>query len=133
MTYTGYLLKVNGTVFPNKYILMDSYKVSPNQLTDLDSYTDGNGELIRNVLPHTRGKPDFSIVPFINLAEKIAIQAIIPCSPTERIKLTVEFWDDDINAYRTGDFYIPDIEYPVYDASATDIIYKSIRVAFVEY
>jgi hypothetical protein len=110
-----------------------NYKANPNQLTDLNSYTDGDGKLVRNVLPHTRSKPDFTTVPYLKLDDKIALQEIIPCSPTERIKLTVEYWDDDNNIYKTGDFYIPDIEYPYIDATDTDIIYDSIRFAFIEY
>ncbi|MDF2906843.1 MAG: hypothetical protein K0R34_2164 [Herbinix sp.] len=131
--YAGYLLKINGTVLPNKYILMDSYNSTPHQQSDIDSYEDGNGLLHRTVAPHTRSKPDFNTVPKLALAEKMALQEIIPTSATERIRLTVEYWDDDTNTYQTGDFYVPDITYPIHDAGATDIIYNSIRIAFIEY
>ncbi len=132
MAYAGYLLKVNGVIFPNKYILMDSYKSTPHQLTDLDSYTDGDGELHRNVLPHTRSKIWFDTGILI-ASEKTEIKSIIPMSKTGRVRMTVEYWADDIDAYDTGSFYVPDVEFPIYDADNAMIIYNSISITFIEY
>lgn len=133
MAYAGYLLKVNGKVFPNRWINKDAYKIAPHQESDIDSYTDGNGLLHRNVAPHDRTKVDFSTINKLTLAEKQQIQAIIPTSKTRRVKLALEYWDDDTNTYMTGDFYAPPIEYPIHDADDTDIVYNSIRIAFIEY
>ena len=68
--FKGYLIKVGDNVFPNRFIKFDTYKSNPNQLTDEDSYTDGNGELQRNILPHTRSKVVFS-TPILHLEDKI--------------------------------------------------------------
>lgn len=133
MSYAGYLLKVNGVLFPNRYILMDSYESTPHQLTDLDSYIDGDGYLQRNVLPHARSKVSFSTCSKLTLQEKMEIQSIIPTSKTDRIRLHVEYWDDDTNTYQTGDFYVPDIKYPIHDANNDTIIYNSIIIEFIEY
>ncbi len=129
MAFEGYLIKINGTAFPNSYILMDSYDSSPNQLMDDDSYTDGDGKLHRNVLPHTRSKLEFNTVPKLTLADKMAIQSFIPT----RVKLTVKYWNDESNTYKSGEFYVPDITFPIHDITATDIIYNSTRIAFIEY
>lgn len=129
MAFSGYLIKINGTAFPNKYILMDSYNSTPNQLIDDDSYTDGDGKLHRNVLSHTRSKIEFSTVPKLSLVDKMAIQAFIPV----RVKLTVEYWNEESNTYQIGELYVPDITYPIHDVTATNITYNSFRIAFIEY
>ena len=133
MAYAGYLLRVNGTIFPNSWIKMDGYEPTPHQEADEDSYVDGNGFLHRSVAPHDRTKIDFNTVSKLSLTEKQQIQAIIPTSKVSRIKLTLEYWDDDTNTYQTGEFYAPPITYPIHDAGATTIVYNSIRIAFIEY
>lgn len=131
--YKGYLLKINGKVFPNRYILMDSYLPKPHQLTDLDSFVDADGYLNRNVMPHARSRIVFNTANKLTLDEKIEIQKILPTSKTGRIKLMLEYWSDDTNTYHTGDFYIPDIEYPMHDANSETIIYNSISIELIEY
>jgi hypothetical protein len=133
MAYAGYLLKVNGVIIPNKYILMGSYKPTPHQETDLDSYLDGDGYLDRSVLPHDRTKIEFNTIPYMTLSDKMEMQTLLPTSRKKRIKLTVEYWDDENNSYDIGDFYVPPIEYIINDASDTDIIYDSLRIALIQY
>jgi len=133
MAFAGYLLKINGTVFPGTYILRDTWNTNPDQIQDDDSFIDGDGVLDRDILPHTRSKIEFSTVPYLNLNEKMAMQEILPTSRTERIRVTAQYWNDDTNEYKTGYFYIPDINYPIYDTTDTDILYNSIRVALIEY
>ena len=58
--FEGWLLKINGQVFPNDLIAFESYKCTPDQIMDLDPYRDGNGELHRNALPHTATSVEFS-------------------------------------------------------------------------
>ena len=128
MAFAGYLLKINGTIFPNKYIQLDSYASTPNQIMDIDTYRDADGVLHRNTLEHTASKIDFN-TPYLNLANKINFQSYIPT----RKQLTLEYWNDETNAYAAGTFYVPDIAYEIYQTTSNDIIYKPIRVAFIEY
>ncbi len=128
MAFAGYLLKINSTIFPNKYIQLDSYVSTPNQIMDVDSYRDADGVLHRNTLTHTASKIEFN-TPCLNLADKNKLKIYIPT----RKKLTLEYWNDDANAYTTGTFYVPDITYDIYHITSNDIIYKPIRIAFIEY
>ena len=36
MTFDGWLLKINGEIFPNDLIALESYKCTPDQIMDLD-------------------------------------------------------------------------------------------------
>ena len=128
MAFLGYLLKINGSIFSNSFIAVDSYKATPNQEIDEDSYTDADGELHRNILPHTRSKIEFS-TRHLNLAEKIMIQGLFPV----RSEVLVEYWNDETNSYETGAFYIPDITYEPHTVTDNNIVYKPIRIALIEY
>lgn len=128
MVFKGYLLKINGRIFPNEFIFTESYKTTPNQLQDLNSYRDADGALQRNVLPHTLSKIEFNTVP-MHLADKIELQRYI----TDRVKLEVEYWNDESNTYETDYFYVPDIDFEYYQVTEDDIWYKSFRIALIKY
>lgn len=128
MAFSGYLLKVGSIKIPMRFISVKSYKSTPNRQQDLDSYRDADGKLKRNILPHKVTTIEFS-TPYLHLADKIALQAILP----SRTKLTVTYWNDETNAYATGDFYIPDVEYSIYRVDGNDIIYMPITYEFIEY
>lgn len=130
MAFQGYLLKINDREFSNTFMRAESYKSTPNQQTDQDDYTDGYGEFHRNILPHTSTKIEFNLKP-MGLAEKIEVQTyLIP-----REKMSVEYWNDEENKYKTGMFYIPSIQYPVrhIDRLNNDIEYAETRVALIEF
>jgi CHASE2 domain-containing sensor protein len=129
MAFLGYLIKVGEVVLStNKYISHGSYISTPNQITDDDTYVDGDGLLHRSTVPHTRSKIEFN-TPYLRLADKIALQALLP----SRVELSVTYWNDEDNEYQTGKFYVPDITFEIYSTSDTDILYKPIRIAFIEY
>lgn len=129
--FEGWLLKVNGVEFPNKYIHAGSYKCTPDQETDLDDYTDNDGVFHRNVLPAKATKIEFDIKP-VRLADMAVIKSILPA---DRQKMTVEYWNDWTMSYCTGEMYMPDIEFEPYMVyrERNDILYNPTRVAFIEY
>lgn len=133
VAFEGWLLKINGRLFPEKYIAHGSYSSTPNQQQDEDSYTDSLGELVRNVLPHTRSKIEWT-TPMIHLAGKQEMQTFFP-GGSGRIKANVEYWNDEDNAYTTGVFYLPDVKFDYYDVDpeTKDIRYKPIRIGLIEY
>lgn len=124
--YQGYLLKINGTILDNKYIT--AYDSVPNGQTDLDTYTDGQGVTHRNILPHTKTTISFTTPP-LYLEDKIALTSLFP----RRTKVNLEYWNDETNDYRKGEFYIPDISYEILTASSDTIAYRPIRYEFIEY
>lgn len=128
MAFQGYLLKINGQILPNKFIALSSYKSTPNQRLDKDSYQDADGLLHRNIMPHQRTKIEFNTIR-LHLSQKIEFQAYF----SERDKMTIEYWNDETNSYAIGDFYVPDITFEIYRIQGNDIEYNNTRIALIEY
>lgn len=126
--FEGHLFEVDGVIFPMRLIMIETYEATPNQKIDLDPYTDEDGELHRHVLDHTRTKFEFTTPP-ISLADKIVMQGFFP----NRETVNIRYWNDDVNSYTTGKFYVPDISYKPYKTTSVDAMYKPIRLAFIEY
>lgn len=127
--FQGYLLKIEGVELPNKYIV--DYMATPNQIQDKDSYQDVDGKLHREILPHTRSKIEFQ-TPIMSLNEKIEFQNCFP-NRKSNPKISVEYWNDEDNAYVTGEFYVPDIQFKPFAIIGNTMMYKPFRVALIEY
>ena len=130
--YKGYLLKFGSTVMPNKYLL--EYSSTPNQRMESDAQRDQLGDLHRTTLPHHKTSITFS-THILSLDEKINFQNIIYGAMTNSLqrRVPVTYWNDETNSYKTGSFYIPDIEFQVIDADANNIEYNPITVELIEY
>lgn len=128
--FEGWRIKVNGIIFPTKYIHAGSYKITPDQETDIDDYTDNNGIFHRNVLPAKATKIEFNIKP-IRMHDLRTIKEILPESKQEII---LEYWNDWKMLYQSGKAYIPDISFEPYEDynDINDILYNPTRVAFIE-
>ena len=135
MAFEGYLMKSCETTFPHKYIQISTYQTTPSQRQDLDSYQDSKGNLHRTVVPHDRSKIVFKTMDNLKLAEKQEIQAFFNGAMTnarER-KITLTYWNDEDNIYKTGSFYIPDVTYPIKRIMGNDIVYDSVEYHLIEY
>ena len=122
--------------FPLKYIRYESYKVTPDQNQDLNSTVDTTGNLHRYPLDHTRSKVEFNM-PVMTSNEMNTLISTISSywnKPTER-KVSMRYFDPLTNGYKTGSFYIPDIDFVMMnvDESAGVIKYQETRIAFIEY
>ena len=87
--FEGWLLKVNGTIFPTKYIRPETYTVTPDQETDQDDYTDNDGIFHRNILPAKATKIEFS-TPTMWLRDMKVVLSIIP---EEDDEVEIEYWN----------------------------------------
>lgn len=122
--------------FPLKYIRYESYKVTPDQNQDLNSTVDTTGNLHRYPLDHTRSKVEFNM-PVMTSGEMNTLISTISSywnKPTER-KVSMRYFDPLTNGYKTGSFYIPDIDFVMMNVDdANGIIkYQETRIAFIEY
>lgn len=135
MAFEGYLMKAFGTMFPHKYIQISTYQTTPSQRQDLDSYQDSKGNLHRTVVPHDRSKIVFKTIDDLKLAEKQEIQAFFngAMSNARERKITLTYWNDEDNMYKTGSFYIPDVTYPIKRIMGNDIVYDSVEYHLIEY
>lgn len=129
MAFAGWLLKVDGNVFPTRMIAAASYKITPNQRQDLDPYRDLTGKLHRNVLEHKVTKIEFS-TPHIFENDTALLNSFF----AEKDECKVEYWNPRRGLYESGSFYVPDIDYEIYMIkNKTIILYKPVKISMIEY
>lgn len=144
MAYNGYLLKIKGVgsgayssdyTFPLQYVLENTFKPI-KAIQDKDSYRDGDGELHRNVVPTKIAKVEFQLRENLKASEYDVIMSNIANRYTiaaER-KCKVDLYLPETCSY-TGyiDVYLPDPEVVIRRIDGNDLIYQSIRMAFIGY
>lgn len=135
-SFEGWLLKFGSKVVPNKYLAYDDYTATPNQRTEVEAYRDLNNLLHRDTSPNFKTKIDFNTRP-LYLAEKMELQSVFASGLVNRAqrKYNVTYWDDEQNTYRTGAFYMPDVDYKIInvDEETKNILYNKMRFALIEY
>lgn len=124
--YKGFLMKINGNLLDHRFIR--DYKSTPMKQTDINPWTDNNGITHRNVVPHRRTTITF-MTPPLCLEDKIKLQELYP----DRIRMEIEYWNDEINDYSKGEFYIPDVTFEVLMAYKDTIMYRPVTYEFIEY
>ena len=139
MAFNGYLIMLggsHGTVLPLKYMRYETYKITPNQRMDYNSTRDSSGVLHRTALAHTASKIEFN-TPRMSNKEVDSMMTLIRSkwsSSTER-RLTLYYYDPETNGYKSGEFYMPDIDFTIsnVDTARGRIMYAETRIAFIEY
>ena len=140
MAFNGKLieLKTGNTYveFPLRYMKAESYKITPCQRMESSANRATSGVLVRTTVPHTASKIDFD-TPAITNTEVSAIHTLLANAYTDSLqrKLDLRYYDPASDSYRTGTFYVPDIDFPISRVEKTThvIHYDSIRIAFIEY
>ena len=136
MAFNGYLLKMGADIFPLSFVYKESYKVAPNRRQDLDSNRNANGKLERNVLEHMPSTISFQTKPMYNNDLDKMMQFIRSHYMVEKErKLLLTYYCPDINDYKTGEFYMPDIEFVMnmVDIERNRILYNGFQLEFIEY
>lgn len=139
MSYNGYLIKLggsNGTTLPMKYIKLEGYNITPNQRMETEAKRAVTGLLHRTTVEHTATKIEFN-TPNLTNADVDAMMTLFRTAwtSTAERKLDIEYYDMETDTYKTGTFYMPDIKFQIYKADNVNntLIYKEIRIAFIEY
>ena len=126
----------SGTVFPMKYIKVEGYNVTPNQRMETEAKRDVTGTLHRSTVAHTATKVEFNTPNMTNL-DVDAMMTLFrnAWTSTAERKLTLYYYDMETNDYKTGTFYMPDIQFQIDHIDNTNgiIYYKETRIAFIEY
>jgi hypothetical protein len=139
MAYSGYLIKLggsSGTELPMKYIKVEGYNITPNQRMESEAKRAITGVLYRTTVPHTASKIEFNTPNMTNM-DVDAMMTLFRnnwTSSDER-KIKLYYYDMESDSYKSGDFYMPDIQFPIDHIDNTNniIYYKEIRIAFIEY
>ena len=120
---------------PLDTIRYDTYQITPQQAIDLDSYRSESGTLIRNVVG-SKCKLEYN-TPMMDNNKWDAVWDVISAgfnNNNER-KLKLKYFDTLSGTYKTGWFYVPDVQTPIrsIDEANGIINYNEIRLAFIEY
>ena len=136
--FKGYLLKAvkTGEVFPHELIAYESYSSTPNQREEIKAYRDDNTRNLTRVTAKGRKTSiEFTSKQELTLAEKKKIQKWFTNgeSNSAQRKIEIEYWNDEDNDYKTGEFYRPDIVFQIRKISNSKIWYNAITISLVEY
>lgn len=132
--FQGWMLKFGSKVLLNKFLAYNDYTATPNQRSEVEAYRDLNNLLHRSTSPNFKTKIDFNTRPMW-LPDKIEMQSVFASGLIDRVqrKYKVTYWDDEQNTYKSGVFYMPDIEYKPIRVVGNNILYNKIRIALIEY
>lgn len=139
MAYNGYLIKLggeSGTAFPMRYIKIDSYDSTPDQRMESKSNRSVTGFLQRTTVAHTATKIEFD-TPAVDNTQLSEINALIRwnMSDLHQRNITLQYYDQETDSYKTGNFYMPDAKYSIHhiDNNTNTVIYNPVHYAFIEY
>lgn len=131
-------MKFGAVELPNSYIMMsDSNTQTPNQREEIKAYRDDyTRDLHRATATGHKTKMSFQFRALKD-TELLALQRVMRnslVSENER-KYNVEYWNDEEMAYKTSDFYIPDITYTrsMVDEDNNILYYAPFTMTLVEY
>lgn len=140
MAFNGKLLelKINGdwVNVPMDFFAFESYSATPDQRMESSGNRATSGKLVRTTVEHTATKVEFNTPPITN-KEVAVLNGLLSAAYTDELqrKLEARYYNPATDSYKTGEFYVPDVEYPIYrvDLVTNTIHYKSLRFALIEY
>lgn len=140
MAFNGKLLelKTNNSYveFPLKYIKPESYDATPDQRMEISAGRATTGKLKRTTCEHMATKIELNTIPLTNKEVKEISDILIAAfTDTAQRNLEIRYYHPETDSYKTGEVYMPDIQYPInrIDLTTNTIYYNSIRYAFIEY
>ncbi len=143
MAYNGYLIKIKGIsdsstassdyILPLQYMIEKSYKGTYSVL-DGDSKRNGDGVLVRVVLPHKVAHCSVEIRPMSNnvIGDLMGHIQARYTKPEEK-KCIAFIWVAEINDYVEAEFYVPDIEFTVKKIENGKVLYEQFTLEFIGY
>ena len=104
--FRGYYVKIGNCDFTNPAPKREGLLIMPHLVQTADSGVLASGKLDIKVLPHTRTKIQMQF-PIMTMAQYMTYYSVIMAS----MYLTVEYYNEGIDAYETGTFYHNDMQY----------------------
>jgi hypothetical protein len=133
--FKGYLVKATktGEVFPEKYMLYDTWDSNPKQKEYIKTYRNDNTRDLTKIIASGRKSTFKFTVRSVNLAGRKALKLFFDRNQlNDEGDIELEYWDDLNLTYSTGTFYQPNLEFKIISHSATDIKYKQQEMEFIE-
>ena len=128
--FKGYYLKIGECDFTTPAIKREGFKILPKLVQVTDEQRVASGKLVIKVLPHKPTKIEITfpiMTPEQYRYYKQAFRGELTNEP--EMYLTVEYYDEDDDVYKTGIFYHTDISYqPVIYAGQRMIRFDTIKL-----
>ena len=133
--FRGYYVKADNDVILDQYLNLEGYKDTPDQRQDKDSYRDGYGVLHRQVLPGVSTTLELTTLEGLTMDQVIAFKNAIATGITNTLerKVKLTYWNDELMAYRTDTFYMPDMTFTHRGIQNGTSVYKSMTFKFIGY
>lgn len=136
--FRGYLLKFGNVELPNSYLAMsDNNTSTPNQREEIKAYRDDYSRNLHRVTADGRKTKQVFHFRSLNDEELASLKAVMANSlvNTAERKYRITYWNDEDLAYRTGDFYVPDITYvrQRVDEKTNRLYYGEFELTIIEY
>lgn len=124
MAFNNYYLKIGTTTIndpsPSKYELQSIY-------IDADSERNASGDLIRNIV-NKKYKISLEFPPMYASKMKALLTLL------DNTNLSVEFYDQKTDTYKTGTFYAGDlISSPMFKKLNEEIVYDKFSINLIQY
>ena len=137
MAFSGYLIKLGGNSgdnLPMELIAAESYSATPDQRLESKAARAVTGKLYRSTCDHMATKIEIETVPMTN-RDLTGLMSLIAShfTDTQQRKINLKYYDNETDNYKTGTFYMPDVQYKILRVDGNTIYYDSIRLAFIEY
>ena len=137
MAFSGYLIRLGGNSgdnLPMELIAAESYSATPDQRLESKAARAVTGKLYRSTCDHMATKIEIETVPMTN-RDLTGLMALIAShfTDTQQRKINLKYYDNETDNYKTGTFYMPDVQYKILRVDGNTIYYDSIRLAFIEY
>lgn len=136
--WAGYFLKAtaNGAIFPNEYINYNSWDSNPNNREEVKAYRDENTrDLTRVTAAGKKSALQFQTRDNLHLIDKIAVQTFFTSAESDasQRKISLQYWNDEENTYKTGVFYRANTHFKIKKVTADDIVYQPVTIDLIEY
>ena len=134
MAFQGWLVKFGDYQLPNKFL--KQYKDTSNQRIEVDAYRDLAMLLHRETSPNYKSSIVLTIME-LNLQEMNLLKNIIDSGITDAVerKATITYWNSEEMDYKTGVFYMPDIQKTIHfvEENVFNMCYESFDIELIEY
>lgn len=133
------IVTLNGVkmqILPHKYIKENTYYITPDQREEVEAWRDDyTRELYRITATGRKSVFNFTTRDNLWLKQVDELQNFFlehETNATER-KITLYFWNTETMSYDHGDFYRPNMPFPIKKITRTNMQFGELKLDFVEY
>lgn len=125
MAYSGYRIKIDGTIFPNNDMAKGSYTFSKSPRVS-KKWEDLKG------ITHKTYYPDDKTVISFSIREHLATDHITFASFFSSRSVTVQYWNDNANDYYEGTFDIEPVKWGHITVKENGAFYGATQITLTE-